>query len=79
MPTYVFDFNLSAWIQNVEIEADSYEDAVEKLNRMSAADLIDEGYIKNTDITDIDCEEVEHDDEDDDYGDGSEYRDEKVY
>lgn len=75
MPTYIFDFNLSAWIQNVEIEADSYEEAVEKLSRMSAEDLIDEGYVKNTDITDLDYE-VE---DDDDYGDDSEYRDEKVY
>lgn len=62
---FIFDFNLSVWIQNVEIEADSYEDAVEKLGRKTAEDLIDEGYVKNSDITDLDYEEVEDDNEED--------------
>jgi len=79
MKKFVFDFNLSAWITNLEIEADSYEEAVEKLGRMSAYDIVDEGYVKNTDITDLDYEVADDDEDDDDYGDGSEYRDEKVY
>ena len=36
MAKYSFDFNLEAWIQDVEIEADSYEEAENKLY-----DLID--------------------------------------
>lgn len=65
MPKYVFDFNLSAWITNLEIDADSYEEAVEKLGRMSAYDIVDEGYVKNIGVSDIDCE-VEDDKEDED-------------
>lgn len=63
MKKFVFDFNLSVWVQNVEIEAEDYEEAVEKLGRMSAYDIVDEGYVKNSDITDLDYEEVEDDDE----------------
>lgn len=54
---FKFDFNLSAWIQNVEVEAASLEEAKEKLGQMSIEDMIDnEGSIKQTDITDLDSE-----------------------
>ena len=54
---FKFDFNLSAWIQNVEIEAASLEEAKEKLGQMSIEDMMDnEGSIKQTDITDLDSE-----------------------
>lgn len=54
---FKFDFNLSAWIQNVEVEAASLEEAKEKLGQMSIEDMVDnEGYIKQTDITDLDTE-----------------------
>lgn len=77
MPTYTFDFNLQAWIQNVEIEAESYEEAVHKLNTMDIDDLISEGYVKRYDIDDVDCESdeddyEEEDEEDDDFLDDEE-------
>ena len=64
MPKFIFDFNLSVWVQNVEVEADNYEEAVEKLGRMTAYDIVDEGYVKNSDITDLDYEVEDEDDED---------------
>ena len=45
-----FDFVLEAWMQGVEIEADSYEEALRKLYAMDVEDLISEGYIKELDI-----------------------------
>ena len=45
-----FDFVLEAWMQGVEIEADSYEEALRKLYAMDVEDLISEGYIKESDI-----------------------------
>ena len=45
-----FDFLLEAWMQGVEIEADSYEEALRKLYAMDVEDLISEGYIKESDI-----------------------------
>lgn len=51
---FTFDFNLSAWIQDLKIEAENYDEAMEKLRTMSAYDIVDEGYVKNTDITDLD-------------------------
>lgn len=66
MPKYTFDFNLQAWIQNLEIEADSYEDAVQKLNTMDIDDLISDGYVKRYDIDDVDCESDEDDYEEED-------------
>ncbi len=62
MKKFIFDFNLSAWIQGIEIEAEDYEEAVEKLGRMSAYDLVSDGYVKNSDITDIDYEVEEDED-----------------
>lgn len=56
MPKYTvtFDFSLDAWIQNVEVEADDIEEAKEKLNKMSLEDLIEEGYVKDFNIKDLD-------------------------
>lgn len=56
MPKYTvtFDFSLDAWIQNVEIEADDIEEAKEKLNKMSLEDLVEEGYVKDFNIKDLD-------------------------
>ena len=47
MARYSFDFNLEAWIQYVEIEADSYEEAESKLCKMTLEELIKTGYINN--------------------------------
>ena len=54
MPTYTFDFDLDAWIRHLEIEADNKDEALEKLNKMSFSDIVDEGYCQRFDITDID-------------------------
>jgi hypothetical protein len=56
-----FDFNLQAWIQDVEIEADSIEEAEEKLYRMTVQELIEAGYIHTSDLDDVDAEIVEQD------------------
>ena len=77
MPTYTFDFNLSAWIRGLEIEADSEEEAREKLYSMRVGNIIDEGYCSNFDISDVDVESDEEyiedeEDEDDLYDDEDE-------
>lgn len=61
MPRYTFDFDLDSWIQGVKIDAESYEEAKNKLCSMSFQDLIDEGYIKDFSIKDLDCEVEEED------------------
>lgn len=59
MKKFKFDFNMSAWIQDVEISAESYEEAKKEFDSMTVEDLIDEGYIKDFSITDLDVEEGE--------------------
>ena len=56
---FEFDFNVSAWMQGVKVEAASLEEAKEKLGRMSLAELLDEGIVKQMDITDLDAKETE--------------------
>lgn len=56
---FEFDFNVSAWMQGVKVEASSLEEAKEKLGRMSLAELLDEGIVKQMDITDLDAKETE--------------------
>jgi len=72
MKTYTFDFDLDAWISGVEIDADSYEEALEKLRKMKFEDIVSEGYCNRFDINDIDYE-VE--DDDDDYDDENDEED----
>lgn len=50
----VFDFNLSAWIKGVEVEATSYEEAVAKLHQMSFDELIETGFSNDFTIEDVD-------------------------
>lgn len=59
MKKFKFDFNMSVWIQDVEISAESYEEAKKEFDNMTVEDLIDEGYIKDFSITDLDVEEGE--------------------
>lgn len=59
MPTYEFDFSLDAWITGLKIDADSEEEAKEKLSKMSVDDIIQEGYVKDYAIKDLDVEEGE--------------------
>lgn len=61
MAKYSFDFNLQAWIQGIEIEADSYEEAESKLYRMTVEELIEAGYIHTSDVEDVDVEILEAD------------------
>ena len=56
-----FNFNLNAWIQNVEIEADSIEEAENKLYRMDVQELIEAGYINTSDLDDVEGEVIEED------------------
>lgn len=51
MKTFNIDFNLSAWM-NIEIEAESEEEALDQLYRMDVADIVREGNIKESDISD---------------------------
>ena len=62
MKTYRLDFNLEAWIQHLEIEADSEEEAKEKLYKMTLEEILEEGAIvEDTAISDIDCEVISAD------------------
>ena len=58
-----FDFNLSAWVRDLEIEADNLEQAKEKLFDMSISDLIGEGYVSDFEIEDLDYEVEEEETE----------------
>ena len=74
----VLDFNLSAWIKGVEVEATSYEDAVAKLHQMTFDEIIETGFSKDFTISDVDGRvierqvkvkvyDIEYDVEEDDY------------
>lgn len=56
---FEFDFNVSAWMQGVKIEAASLDEAKEILNKMSLADLVEAGIVKQSEITNIDAKETE--------------------
>ena len=55
----ILDFNLSAWIKGVEVEATSYEDAVAKLHQMTFDEIIETGFSKDFTISDVDGQVVE--------------------
>lgn len=50
----LFDFNLNAWIKGIEVDADSYEDALAKLHGMSFEELVELGYSKEFKLNDVD-------------------------
>ena len=50
----VFDFNLNAWIKGVEVEATSYDEAVEKLHSLTFDEILETGFSKDFSIDDID-------------------------
>jgi len=79
-----FNFNLEAWIDGVEIEANSEEEAREKLYQMTFRELVEEGYDRNFTTSDVEGEviektlkvrvfNIEYDIEEDDYEDKEEY------
>ena len=45
------NFNLSAWVRDVEVEANSEEEAVAKLNSMSISELIEEGAVFDSEMS----------------------------
>jgi hypothetical protein len=79
-----FNFNLSTWMRGIEIEADSFEEAEEKLYKMSLTEMLEVGYDDETSIDDVDGEilektikvrayDIEYDIEEDDFDDLDEY------
>ena len=79
-----FNFNLEVWVDGIEIEARSEEEAIEQLYKMSVKEYLEEGYDRESDISDIDSEvieksikvkayDIEYDIEEDDYEDKEEY------
>lgn len=79
-----FNFNLEAWIDGVEIEANSEEEAREKLYQMTFRELVEEGYDRNSTISEVEGEviektlkvrafDIDYDIEEDDYEDKEEY------
>jgi hypothetical protein len=61
MAKYSFDFNLQAWVRFLEIEADNYEEAVEKLLKKDVSELIELGIVHDSDLDNIDVEILEAD------------------
>lgn len=62
--TFKFDFNLSVWMRDIEIEAETGEEARDKLweairDYLDDTDELDTGYADDFDITDLDIELVE--------------------
>ncbi len=55
---FEFDFNISAWIRGLKIEAKDLDEAKEILGRMSLSDIISDAEVKQTDITDLDSKET---------------------
>ena len=57
-----FDFNLEAWIQDVEIEATSVDEAREMLMAMSLIELLENDYtIRGMEISEVESEVTERD------------------
>jgi hypothetical protein len=54
-----FNFNLEVWVDGIEIEAKSEEEAIEQLYKMSVKEYLEEGYDRDSDISDIDSEVIE--------------------
>ena len=61
MKIFRLDFDLDAWIQNVEIEAKDEQDALNKLSRMTVEELVQQGYIHSSDFSDCDVTLIESD------------------
>ena len=79
-----FNFNLSTWMRHVEVEGDSYEDALNNLYKMSLADILEIGMDDETSISDVEGEiiektmrvkvyDIEYDIEEDDYENPEDY------
>ena len=54
MKTYKFDLSVDAWLQDIEIEANTEEEAKAKLQAMSLRELLDNGCEKDKTLSNID-------------------------
>jgi len=54
-----YDFSVDAWIKGVEIDGVDSEDCKEQLYNMTLSELIDEGYVKDFEIKNLDEEVIE--------------------
>lgn len=63
MKKFAFDFDLDLWVQDVVIEAENEEKARRILLQMNVNTLLDQGYVKDYDIKQVDCSNIEEDDE----------------
>lgn len=63
MGLYKVDFNISAWMKNLEIVADSEDEARSILANMTLGEILDQATVKSTDITEVNIVEdaVHHD------------------
>lgn len=66
MKTYIFNLSADLWLTNLEIEADSEEEAREILYQMNARELIASALIKDMSLSNIDIEVEDDDDWDSD-------------
>ena len=56
-----FDFTMTVWLQDVEIEGDSEEECLEILRRQSAERILEQAVIRDSDIDNVDGEIIEQD------------------
>ena len=81
---FKFNFNLEVWVDGVEIDAKTYDEALEKLYQMTTQQYLEEGYDRNSTISDVEGEvvektqrvkvyDIEWDIEEDDYENKDEY------
>ena len=59
MKKFRFDFSLDIWMQDIDIEAETYDEALHQLTMMAAEEIVKQGYVKDYSIKDLDCEEIE--------------------
>lgn len=64
MKKFAFDFDLDLWVQDVVIEAENEEEAKRLLLHMNVNTMLDQGYIKDYNVKQVDCIEIEEDEED---------------
>lgn len=51
---FVVDLNVNAWLKAIEIEAKNEDEAKELLNRMSLEEMLETGYERDLELSDID-------------------------
>lgn len=58
-----FNFNIEAWIKELQIEAESEQEALDKLNSMTLAEILEAGAIVDStiEINDVEATVIEND------------------